>query len=216
MNVAYYKFKSYNRLYLFFPIAPSMIKILAQLSSLINTIIVSKLVKLLVADDDYSTTDLYKQVLEGRGHDVIVVNRGEQCINVYSEQVSVIKESSLAHGHTSPYDCVILDFKLPDINGGDVAKEILTLNPHQRIIIISAYASEILLQASDWSSIPIEILEKPISNDVLIGTVEDAPIFKELKKFDLNIDVLQRGGFNREQLRDLTEIDIRGRRDTRH
>ena len=193
-----------------------MIKILAQLSSLINTIIVSKLVKLLVADDDYSTTDLYKQVLEGRGHDVIVVNRGEQCIKVYSEQVSVIKESSLAHGHTSPYDCVILDFKLPDINGGDVAKEILTLNPHQRIIIISAYASEILLQASDWSSIPIEILEKPISNDVLIGTVEDAPIFKELKKFDLNIDVLQRGGFNREQLRDLTEIDIRGRRDTRH
>lgn len=193
-----------------------MIKILAQLSSLINTIIVSKLVKLLVADDDYSTTDLYKQVLEGRGHDVIVVNRGEQCIKVYSEQVSVIKESSLAHGHTSPYDCVILDFKLPDINGGDVAKEILTLNPHQRIIIISAYASEILLQASDWSSIPIEILEKPISNDVLIGTVEDAPIFKELKKFDLNIDVLQRGGFKTEQLRDLTEIDIRGRRDTRH
>ena len=216
MNVSYYKFKSYNRLYLFFPIAPGMIKILAQLSSLINTIIVSKLVKLLVADDDYSTTDLYKQVLEGRGHDVIVVNRGEQCIKVYSEQVSVIKESSLAHGHTSPYDCVILDFKLPDINGGDVAKEILTLNPHQRIIIISAYASEILLQDSDWSSIPIEILEKPISNDVLIGTVEDAPIFKELKKFDLNIDVLQRGGFNPEQLRDLTEIDIRGRRDTRH
>ena len=215
MNVSYYKFKSYNRLYLFFPIAPGMIKILAQLSSLINTIIVSKLVKLLVADDDYSTTDLYKQVLEGRGHDVIVVNRGEQCIKVYSEQVSVIKESSLAHGHSSPYDCVILDFKLPDINGGDVAKEILTLNPHQRIIIISAYASEILLQASDWSSIPIEILEKPISNDVLIGTVEDAPIFKELKKFDLNIDVLQRGGFNPEQLRDLTEIDSRGRRDTR-
>ena len=162
--------------------------------------------KLLVADDDYSTADLYKQVLEGRGHDVIVVNRGEQCIKVYSEQVSVIKESSLAHGHTSPYDCVILDFKLPDINGGDVAKEILTLNPHQRIIIISAYASEILLQASDWSSIPIEILEKPISNDVLIGTVEDAPIFKELKKFDLNIDVLQRGGFNREQLGDLADI----------
>ena len=213
MNVAYYKFKSYNRLYLFFP---GMIKILAQLSSLINTIIVSKLVKLLVADDDYSTADLYKQVLEGRGHEVIVVNRGEQCIKVYSEQASVIKQSSLAHGHTSPYDCVILDFKLPDINGVDVAKEILTLNPHQRIIIISAYASEILLQDSDWSSIPIEILEKPISNDVLIGTVEDAPTFKELKKFDLNIDVLQRGGFDREQLRDLTEIDIRGRRDTRH
>ena len=102
-----------------------MIKILAQTSSLINTIIVSKLVKLLVADDDYSTADLYKQVLEGRGHDVIVVNRGEQCLKVYSKQLSIIKESSLAHGHTSPYDCVILDYKLPDINGGMLPRKYL-------------------------------------------------------------------------------------------
>lgn len=43
--------------------------------------------KLLIAEDDCSTADLYKQVLEGRGHEVIVVNRGEQCLKVYSEQV---------------------------------------------------------------------------------------------------------------------------------
>jgi CheY-like chemotaxis protein len=169
-------------------------------------ITISNIVKVLVAEDDYSTADLYRRVLKDRGHDVTVVNRGEQCLKKYSEQLSIVRDTSPAHGHASPYDSVILDYKLPDINGLEVAKEILTLNPHQRIIILSAYASEILSRASDWSNIPMEVLEKPISNDVLIDTVEDAPIFDELKKFDLNIDVFKKGGFSHEQLRELADI----------
>jgi CheY-like chemotaxis protein len=169
-------------------------------------ITISNIVKVLVAEDDYSTADLYRRVLKGRGHDVTVVNRGEQCLKKYSEQLSIVRDTSPAHGHASPYDSVILDYKLPDINGLEVAKEILTLNPHQRIIILSAYALEILSRASDWSNIPMEVLEKPISNDVLIDTVEDAPIFDELKKFDLNIDVFKKGGFSHEQLRELADI----------
>ena len=80
--------------------------------------------------------------------DVTVVNRGEQCLKTYSKQLTIVRDSPTAHGHESPYDSVILDYKLPDINGLEVAKEILTLNLHQRIIIVSAYASEILSQDS--------------------------------------------------------------------
>ena len=87
-----------------------------------------------------------------------------------------------------------------------MAKEILTLNLHQRIIIVSAYASEILSQASGGSNLPLEVLEKPISNQVLIDTVEDTATFKELKKFDLNIDAFKKGGFSHEQLRDASDI----------
>ena len=162
--------------------------------------------KLLVAEDDYSTADLYRRVLEGRGHDVTVVNRGEQCLNTYSEQLNIVKNSPAAHEHESPYDSVILDYKLPDIDGLQVAKEILTLNLHQRIIIVSAYASEILSQPSRGSNLPLEVLEKPISNQVLIDTVEDTATFKELKKFDLNIDAFKKGGFSHEQLRDAADI----------
>lgn len=174
--------------------------------NLINMIILSNSVKILVAEDDDSTADLYKLVLEGRGHDITVAKSGEQCLKTYSERLSVARNISPINGHASPYDSVILDYKLPDINGLEVAKEILTLNLHQRIILISAYASEILSQASNWSKIPIEVLEKPVSNNSLIDTVEDEPIFGELKKFDLNIDVIKRGGFSHEQLRDLVDI----------
>ena len=52
----------------------------------------------------------------------------------------------------------------------------------------------------------MEVLEKPISNEALIDTVEDTAIFNELKKFDLNIDAFMRGGFSHEQLRDLADI----------
>lgn len=168
-------------------------------------ITILNLVKLLVAEDDYSTADLFRRILEGRGHDVTVVNRGEQCLKTYSEQLTIVRDSP-AHGHESPYDSVILDYKLPDINGLEVAKEILTVNLHQRIIIVSAYASEILSQDSVGSNFPMEVLEKPISNEALIDTVEDTAIFNELKKFDLNIDAFKKGGFSHEQLRDLADI----------
>jgi CheY-like chemotaxis protein len=163
-------------------------------------------VKLLVAEDDYSTADLYRLILEGRGHDVTVVNRGEQCLKTYSEQLTIVRDSPAAHEHESPYDSVILDYKLPDIDGLQVAKEILTLNLHQRIILVSAYASEILSQASGGSNLSLEVLEKPISNQVLIDTVEDTATFKELKKFDLNIDAFKKGRFSHEQLRDAADI----------
>jgi hypothetical protein len=37
-------------------------------------------------------------------------------------------------------------------------------------------------------SIPIEILEKPISNKMLIDTIEDTAIYEELRKLKINIE----------------------------
>lgn len=167
--------------------------------------------KLLIAEDDISTADLYGQVLRARGHSVTITHLGEDCLQVYSEQLTLIKSATAIYDHVSPYDSVIIDYKLPDINGLDVAKEILTLNPRQRIIFLSAYASEILAQGSDNSMIPVEVLAKPISNKALVETVEDTAVFNDLKKFDLNIDSFKKGGFSHEQLMDLADHLKRGR-----
>ena len=37
-------------------------------------------------------------------------------------------------------------------------------------------------------SVPIEILEQPISNKMLIDTIEDTAIYKELKNLKLDIE----------------------------
>jgi CheY-like chemotaxis protein len=36
-----------------------------------------------------------------------------------------------------PFDAVVLDYKIPQMNGLEVAKEILAVNPHKRIILAS-------------------------------------------------------------------------------
>ncbi|HEY7109338.1 MAG TPA: response regulator [Nitrososphaeraceae archaeon] len=162
--------------------------------------------KVLIAENDCSTSDKYIRALKARGHEVTVVNRGEKCLETYSEQLSIVKDTTLANGHTSPYDAVLLDYILPDIDGLEVAKEILTLNPRQRIIILSTHASEILSQVSDWTKIPVEVLEKSVSITVLVDTVEDVALFELLKKFDLDIGVFKKCAFSHEQLRELVDI----------
>jgi CheY-like chemotaxis protein len=42
-------------------------------------------------------------------------------------------------GIPSPFDVVVLDYKMPSKDGMEVAKEILQINPYQRIIFASAY-----------------------------------------------------------------------------
>jgi CheY-like chemotaxis protein len=47
--------------------------------------------------------------------------------------------------HVQPFDAVVLDYKMPKINGMEVAKEMLTVNAHQRIIFASAYVQDTLV-----------------------------------------------------------------------
>jgi two-component SAPR family response regulator len=77
---------------------------------------------------------------------------------------------------------------MPDRNGLEIAKEILTINPHQMIIIASAYLVKTLIDGIMQLSFPIEILEKPISNQMLIDTIEDTAIYEELRKLKIDIE----------------------------
>jgi DNA-binding NtrC family response regulator len=74
---------------------------------------------------------------------------------------------------SSPYDVVILDYRMPKKDGIDVAKEILKMNPKQRIIFASAYLKDTLLES--WSTLGqvVELLPKPFDIDVLTNTIED-------------------------------------------
>ena len=49
----------------------------------------------------------------------------------------------------------------------EVAKEILAVNPHQRIIFASAYVKETLEDSIKQLNQPVELLQKPFGQDVL-------------------------------------------------
>lgn len=82
-----------------------------------------------------------------------------------------------ASANVQPFDIVILDYKMPQINGLNVAKEILAVNPHQRILFVSAYINSIVEESFATQQLlkqeTIEVLQKPVSPEVLIDTIEE-------------------------------------------
>ncbi len=55
--------------------------------------------------------------------------------------------SSLLFSPPPPYDAVVLDYRMPKKDGLGAAKEILALNPSERIIFASAYVDETLRES---------------------------------------------------------------------
>ena len=73
------------------------------------------------------------------------------------------------------------------MNGMNVAKERLAVNPHQRIIFASAYVKETLQESVKQLKQIVELMQKPFILNQLFDTVEDKEVYKELK--NLNVDV---------------------------
>jgi CheY-like chemotaxis protein len=142
--------------------------------------------RILIAEDDLDISTLYKRALEKRKHVVVLTSTGEACLQNYFDTLR--RETS--HRDTdvsSPYDVVILDYKMPGMNGMDVAKEILAVNPNQRIIFASAYVKETLQESVKQLKQIVELMQKPFTLSQLVDTVEDKEVYEELK--NLNVDV---------------------------
>jgi two-component system, cell cycle response regulator CpdR len=129
--------------------------------------------EILIGEDDADTAFLYSKLLEERGHNVVVTKDGRECLDVYYDKA----KSTNSNSNSNPFDAVILDHKMPVIDGFQVAKEIVSINPNQRIIIASGYSEDIFKEASDHYQIPLEVLQKPFSNNLLIEMVESTHRF---------------------------------------
>jgi len=82
--------------------------------------------KILIVDDEELILWSLKEELENEGYDTFTASDGAQALAVY--------------GDKSP-DLVILDYKLPVIDGMDVLRKIKEINPDSLIIMITAHGS---------------------------------------------------------------------------
>lgn len=88
---------------------------------------------------------------------------------------------------SSPYDAVVLDYRMPKKDGLQVAKEILESNPSQRIIFASAYVKETLKESVKELRQVVELMQKPFLPEALVDVVEDTEAYPELKKLFANL-----------------------------
>ena len=122
---------------------------------------------ILLAEDEEDILLQYQMVLEKRGHVVTVTKDGEACVKEYEN--SLEKSES---GPKSSFDVVILDIRMPKKDGVTAGKEIIALNPSQRILFSSAYVKENLVDSIKDFQI-VGVLQKPLKLSVLTTAVED-------------------------------------------
>jgi two-component SAPR family response regulator len=132
----------------------------------------------------------------------LLLHTAEESLKIFSKSLQKLQLKHTPRG-TLPF---ILDYNLPDRNGLEVAKEILAISPHQRTIFVSAYVEDTLSYSIKELNIPVEVLQKPVSNDVLMNTIEDKEIYDELEKLGLNPEEFKKAGFNHEVLRKILDI----------
>ena len=165
-----------------------------------------KVLKVLIAEDEKDIARLYKMALEKRRHEVLVAYNGEDCLKIYHEVSQRVRSRTyLTVNIQQPFDAVMLDYRMPKINGIEVAKEILAVNPHQRIIFASAYVKETLTDSIKELKQVVELMQKPFGEGALIDTIEDKDIYQRLQKFNVDIDIIKAINPTHEQIVDLLE-----------
>jgi CheY-like chemotaxis protein len=170
--------------------------------------------KILIAEDEPDIWKPYKIALEARNHEVVVTENGEECLEIYQQELLDQTKSSSSSSSSSskktittsitdnkgdddntsptlqpipPFDVVVLDYRMPKRDGMEVAKEILELNPNQRIIFASAYVKETLEDSVKQLKQVVELMQKPFEADALVDTIEDKEVYQGLKKLMINV-----------------------------
>lgn len=83
--------------------------------------------EILVVDDDCGLCELYKEILQNLNFNVISACSGKEGLRLYKKFRPKL---------------VLVDIQMPDVNGVEVTKEILKLDPKAIVIAVTAYWRE--------------------------------------------------------------------------
>jgi CheY-like chemotaxis protein len=158
--------------------------------------------KILIAEDDPRTLKPYQVALEARGHQVFATDNGEDCLQIYRRELTRYPPSD---DRPSPFDAVLLDYRMPKKDGMEVAKEILNVNADQRIIFASAYVKDTLVDSVKQLRRAVELMQKPFKIEALIDTLEDKEIYEQLKKLNVDADAFKAANATHDQITKLLE-----------
>lgn len=107
----------------------------------------------LIVDDELFIVELYRDILQLRGYRVVgTAFDGEEAIRRYTDS-------------TEKPDIVIMDHRMPVMNGVEATKEIIRMNPMQKVIFVSA---DVLVEKEARDAGATEFLPKPFRMDDLI------------------------------------------------
>lgn len=120
--------------------------------------------KILSIDDDENFLKSIKKFMELKGFHVVTISNSSHALDVLQN---------------SYFDCILLDVKMPGINGVDILKISLQKNPSVPVIMISGQSS-ISIAVEAIKNGAYDFIEKPVDPDRLFVTVQNAITKKNL------------------------------------
>ena len=111
-----------------------------------------------MVDDDPAVCDSLKFVLELEG----------LAVRVHASGKSLLCDAQLAAA-----DCLILDCRMPDMDGFAVLGELASRSIKMPVVLITAPVSEALRRRAKQHGV-FALLEKPLLDNVLVKNVRDA------------------------------------------
>jgi DNA-binding NtrC family response regulator len=122
--------------------------------------------RLLVVDDEQLIRWSLEQTLASGGYDVSSVSLGEAALSAVRED---------------PPDVILLDLKLPDVDGLQVLRHLKELNPHIQVLIMTAYA-DVGTAVEAMKLGAYDYLPKPIDFENLAVTIRNALEASQLRR----------------------------------
>jgi len=111
--------------------------------------------RILAVDDEKVVLDSYRRILAPEGYSIDTVESGPEALSLLRRD---------------PYDFVITDLKMPDMDGVEVVKAVKVLRPDVDVVVITGYGT-IETAVETMARGACEYLRKPFTADELAGYV---------------------------------------------
>ncbi len=112
--------------------------------------------RILVVDDDSDHAESVADILTMRGHDVDIAGSAE---------------SGIAKYRAAPFDVVLMDVKMPGMNGVEAFFEIRKLRADAKIVMMTGFSLEELVERA-MANGAVGTLRKPLAISQLLQTIE--------------------------------------------
>jgi DNA-binding response OmpR family regulator len=113
--------------------------------------------RLLVVDDDSLITSTFEAILRSEGYDVVTTQDGREALELVKQ---------------APFDLILLDLLLPDMDGWTILRHLREIRPSTRVVILCADVdAEGTIEAFRLGA--VDVLLKPPDVDKLLRSITD-------------------------------------------